>query len=41
MKYTVVWVPSAEQELAALWIAAADRREVTQAANDIDQRLGG
>ena len=30
--------PSAEQELAALWIAAVDRAEVTRAAHEIDPR---
>jgi hypothetical protein len=39
MNYTVVWVPSAEQELAALWMAAADRDAVTRAAHEIDQQL--
>jgi hypothetical protein len=39
MSYTVVWVPAAEQELAQLWMDAAQRREVTQAAREIDYRL--
>jgi hypothetical protein len=39
MNYTVLWLPDAEQELAALWLAAPDRKVVTQAANEIDQRL--
>jgi hypothetical protein len=39
MNYTVVWVPSAEQELAALWMDAAHRDAVTRAAYDIDQQL--
>jgi hypothetical protein len=39
MSYTVVWVPAAEQELAQLWMDAAQRREVTQAAQEIDDRL--
>ena len=39
MSYTVVWVPAAEQELAELWMNTARRREVTQAAREIDSRL--
>jgi hypothetical protein len=39
MSYTVVWVPAAEQELAQLWMNTARRREVTEAAREIDSRL--
>ena len=39
MKYTVGWVPIAEQELAAIWPASADREAVTRAAHQLDQRL--
>ncbi len=39
MNFTVVWTPSAEQQLAALWTAAADRSAVTAAANKIDAEL--
>jgi hypothetical protein len=39
MNYTVIWLPDAEQELAALWLAAADRARVTRAAHLLDQRL--
>ncbi len=39
MKYTVVWIPSAEQDLAELWLIATDRAAVTQAANEIDRLL--
>jgi hypothetical protein len=39
MKYTVRWLPGAEQELAALWLDATARSEVTRAANKIDQQL--
>jgi hypothetical protein len=39
MKYTVLWVPAAEQELAAVWMASANRTEVTAAARRIDVRL--
>jgi hypothetical protein len=39
MKYAVRWLPAAEQELAALWMATNRRTAVTQAANQIDQEL--
>ena len=39
MKYTVLWVPKAEQELAAIWMKSTRRRKVTTAAHRIDQRL--
>jgi hypothetical protein len=39
MKYTVVWKPDAEQELARLWNEATDRADVTAAADEIDVLL--
>jgi hypothetical protein len=39
LKYTVVWVRSAEDELAAIWLGAPDRGLVAAAALDIDARL--
>ena len=39
MKFTVVWKPSAELELAQFWEAAHDRQAITTAANAIDRRL--
>jgi plasmid stabilization system protein ParE len=39
MKYTVVWQPLAKSQLAAIWNAAADRRAVTAAANELDRLL--
>ena len=39
MKYTVAWLPEAEDHLARLWMAASDRREVTAATNAIDAQL--
>jgi hypothetical protein len=39
MKYTVVWKPAAEVELADLWISATDRSAIAAAANEIDARL--
>lgn len=39
MSFTVLWAPAAEQELAALWLGAPDRRNVSDATNEIDSRL--
>ena len=39
MNYTVLWVPDAENELAAVWMASADRDGVTIAAAELDRRL--
>ena len=39
MTYTVLWVPAAEGELAELWMDAPRRRDVSDAANAIDERL--
>lgn len=39
MRYTVIWTDSAEQNLAAVWLAAPDRNAVTSAANIVDQLL--
>jgi plasmid stabilization system protein ParE len=39
MKYTVIWRPSAEADLADLWIEATDRAAVTQAAAEINRML--
>jgi plasmid stabilization system protein ParE len=39
MKYTVVWKPAAEQELASIWTNATDRQAVTAAAHRIDELL--
>ena len=39
MNWTVIWRPSAEQQLAQLWVSAADRNAVTAAANQIDAEL--
>jgi len=37
--WNVLWLPDAEQELAAAWLQAANRLAVTQAALAIDQAL--
>lgn len=39
MNYTVLWMPDAENELAAVWMASADRTAVTTAAAELDRRL--
>jgi plasmid stabilization system protein ParE len=39
MRYTVIWTDPAEQDLAALWMAAPDRKAVTSAAHILDQLL--
>jgi len=39
MKYTVVWVPSAEHALELLWIAAPDQAAFSSAVNRIDREL--
>ena len=39
MRFTVVWLESAEQELTEIWLAAEDRSLVTDAVYEIDQRL--
>jgi hypothetical protein len=39
MNFTVTYKPSAEQELADIWINAPDRQGVTDAANRLDYLL--
>ena len=39
MRYTVLWSPDAENDLAAIWLAANDRTAVTAAGNQIDAFL--
>jgi plasmid stabilization system protein ParE len=39
MRYTVVWTPDAQDQLTTVWLQAADRRAVTQAAHRVDQLL--
>ena len=40
MNYRVVWPKETLDELAAAWLAAADRDAVTAASHEIDQALG-
>jgi hypothetical protein len=39
MRYTVTWLPIAEETLAEIWNNASDRGDVTAAANAIDTTL--
>lgn len=39
MKFTVIWLPHAERELAELWETTTDRAAVTRAADSIEQIL--
>ena len=41
MRYTVLWSPDAENDLAAIWLDANDRSAVTAAGNQIDASLWG
>jgi hypothetical protein len=38
-KYSVVWLPRAEAQLASLWINAPDQQAVTDASDHIDLQL--
>jgi plasmid stabilization system protein ParE len=39
MKYTVIWRPSAEADLASIWTEAQDRHTASWASNQIDLLL--
>jgi plasmid stabilization system protein ParE len=39
MTFTVNWTEAALQQLAAIWLAAADRNAVTVASEEIDREL--
>jgi plasmid stabilization system protein ParE len=39
MTYTVAWTPTAQDDLAAVWLAASDRNAVTNASHEIDRLL--
>ncbi|HEY7309722.1 MAG TPA: hypothetical protein VH643_10225 [Gemmataceae bacterium] len=39
MRYTVTWLPDAEDKLADLWTQASDRQAVADAANRIEREL--
>ena len=39
IRFTVTWLPRAEQQLAAIWLSADDRPSIAAAANQIDTEL--
>ncbi len=39
MNFMVVWMQGAQQDLAAIWMAATDRNAVTRASHQIDLGL--
>ncbi len=39
MRYTLVWIPDADDELARIWTDASDKRAVTDATNEIERIL--
>jgi plasmid stabilization system protein ParE len=39
MKYTVVWKPEAERQLAEIWVDTVYREAVTAAANQVEEIL--
>lgn len=39
MKYTVLWSPEAEAQLANVWLDATDRDAIQRTADTIDDRL--
>ena len=39
MKWTVVWLPEAQDDLTAIWLAATDRQAVRDSADWIDKAL--
>ena len=38
-RFTVVWMPDAEDELIKIWLSAADPASVSKASNRIDAEL--
>jgi hypothetical protein len=40
MKWTVIYRPDAADDLATIWLNAADRQAIANAANSIDRQLG-
>ena len=39
MRYTVLWTPTAEHDLANLWLNASDRQAIRSAADTLDNIL--
>lgn len=40
MNYTVVWQPTAQNQLADIWVNATDQAAVTRASAQVDALLG-
>lgn len=39
MRFTVIWLPSALEDLSSLWIAGPNRQAISDAANGIEATL--
>ncbi len=39
MRYSVLWTPDAENDLASIWVVADNRADVTAAGDEIDAIL--
>jgi hypothetical protein len=39
MNYTVIWLPDAERELAAVWVSSRRQAAVTRAVDELERRL--
>jgi mRNA-degrading endonuclease RelE of RelBE toxin-antitoxin system len=39
MRFTVLWTPTAERDLAELWLRSADREVIRSAADTLDSLL--
>ena len=39
MRYTVLWTPEAEEQLAAIWIESSNRQAIREASQRIDESL--
>jgi hypothetical protein len=39
VKFTVIWTPNAERDLAELWLDSAERNPITSASSQIDKLL--
>jgi hypothetical protein len=39
MKFQIIWLPGAEEELTQIWLEAADCAAITKAVFDIEQAL--
>jgi hypothetical protein len=39
MRYTLIWHPSAQDDLLSLWLEGPDRRAISEAADSVDGTL--